>query len=273
VSLKFKRIELKEFKMPKSSAKITAIKSANISAYKLDLKSSRPLYIQVTDLIKNQISQKFWQLDEMIPSENELAAAYEVSVGTVKKALSKLVDEGILYRRQGKGTFVNRPDFKRSFMRFFRYGVDDEQKGRFISSRVLNSDIITPAKRIRDILKLADNEKTITIKRIRYLKDLPLMLEDLYLPYKIFKGFDEIDISQELLYPIYDEKFKTPIIWADEYLRPTIADSSVAEALKIDPGDPVISIERIVYTYGDEPVEVRSSIGRGDKFRYHIEIR
>jgi GntR family transcriptional regulator len=273
VSLKFNIIELKEFKMPKPSAKITPIQSGNESAYKMDLKSSRPLYIQLTDLIRDQIANKFWQLDEIIPSENELAALYEVSVGTVKKALSVLVNEGILYRRQGKGTFVNRPDFKRSFMRFFRYGVDDEQKGRFISSRVLHSDIITPAKRIRDLLKLSDNEKTIAINRIRCLKDLPLMLEDLYLPYKIFKGFDEIDISQELLYPIYDEKFKTPVVWADEYLWPTIADNSLAEALNINPGDPVISIERITYTYGDEPVEFRSSIGRGDKFRYHIEIR
>jgi len=259
--------------MSKLSARKIPIKSVNKSAYKMDLKSSRPLYIQITDLIRDQIAQKVWPLDEMIPSENELAAAYEVSVGTVKKALSVLVNEGLLYRRQGKGSFVSRPDFKRSFIRFFRYGVDDEQKGRFISSRVLNSDIITPDKRIRDILKLGDDEKTITIKRIRYLKDLPLMLEDLYLPYKIFKGFDEIDISQELLYPIYDEKFNTPIVWADEYLWPTIADASLAETLNIDPGDPVISIERITYTYGDEPVEFRSSIGRGDKFRYHIEIR
>jgi len=259
--------------MPKTSAKITDIKSEDKSPYKLDLKGPHPLYIQVTDLIKDQIYKKFWQLDEMIPSENELAATYEVSVGTVKKALSKLVDEGLLYRRQGKGTFVNRPDFKRSFMRFFRYGIDNGQDDRVLSSRVLNSEVIIPAKRIRDMLKLADNEKTITIKRIRYLNDLPLMLQDLYLPYKIFKGFDEIDISRELLYPIYDEKFKTPVVWADEYPRPTVADSSVAEALKIDPGDPVISIERIVYTYGDEPVEVRCSIGRGDTFRYHIEIR
>jgi GntR family transcriptional regulator len=259
--------------MPKISAKVTDIKSGDKSAYKLDLKGPQPLYIQVTDLIKDQIAKKFWQLDEMIPSENELAATYEVSVGTVKKALSKLVDEGILYRRQGKGTFVNRPDFKRSFMRFFRYGVDENLEERFLSSNVLSLDIITPDKRIRDMLKLADNEKTITIKRIRYLNELPLLLQDLYLPYKIFKGFDEIDISRELLYPIYDEKFKTPVIWADEYLRPTIADSNVADALKVDIGDPVISIERIVYTYGDEPVEVRCSIGRGDKFRYHIEIR
>ena len=243
------------------------------SPYKIDLNSSRPLYIQLTDLIKDQIANKFWQLDEMIPSENELAAAYQVSVGTVKKALSVLVDEGILYRRQGKGTFVNRPDFKRSFIRFFRYGVDEDQRGGVLSSRVLSSDIIIPAAGIRKILKLDDNEKTITINRIRYLNDLPLMLEDLYLPYKIFKGFDEINISQELLYPIYDQKFNTPIIWADEYLCPTIADSVLAEKLNIVPGSPVISIERIAYTYGDEPVEFRNSIGRGDKFRYHIEIR
>ena len=259
--------------MPKMSAKVTDLNSADMSAYKLDFKGPQPLYIQVTDLIKDHIAKKYWQLDEMIPSENELSATYGVSVGTVKKALSKLVDEGILYRRQGKGTFVNRPDFKRSFIRFFRYGVDEDQKGRFPSSRVLHSDIIVPAGRVKNILKLADNEKTITIKRIRYLKDLPLMLEDLYLPYKIFEGFDEMDISQELLYPIYDEKYKTPIIWADEYLWPTIADSSHAEALKIDHGSPVISIERIAYTYGDKPVEFRKSIGRGDKFRYHIEIR
>jgi GntR family transcriptional regulator len=259
--------------MLNSSKKITVGISGNKSSYKMDLKSSRPLYIQLTDLIKDQIANKLWQLDELIPSENELSAAYEVSVGTVKKALSVLVDEGVLYRKQGKGTFVNRPDFKRSVIRFFRYGVDEDQKGRFPSSRVLHSDIIVPAGRVKNILKLADNEKVIIIKRIRYLKDLPLMLEDLFLPYKIFEGFDEMDISQELLYPIYDEKFKTPIIWADEYLWPTIADSSHAEALKIDHGSPVISIERIAYTYGDKPVEFRKSIGRGDKFRYHIEIR
>ena len=259
--------------MPKSLNKTTALRSGHNGASKLDIKNSRPFYLQLTDLIKEQIGCKIWQLDEMIPSEYELADMYGISIGTVKKALSVLVDEGILYRRQGKGTFVNRPNFKRSFMRFFRYGVDESTNERTLSSRVLSSDIITPAKSIRDILNLAHNDKTIVINRIRYLDDLPLVLEDLYLPLKVFRGFDEIDISHELLYPIYDKKFKTPIIWAEESLQPTIADSRLAETLKINTGDPVISVERIAYTYGDEPVEFRSGIGRGDKFRYHIEIR
>ena len=90
---------------------------------------------------------------------------------------------------------------------------------------------------------------------------------------KIFKGFEQVDISKELLYPIYDTKYNTPIIWADEFLWPKIANKKIATVLEIEPGDPVISIERIAYTHGDEPAEFRSSVGRGDRFRYHTEIR
>ena len=239
----------------------------------IDLKNPQPLYYQLKELIKYQITENIWKLDEMIPSENEIAATYGVSVGTVKKSLSVLVNEGVLYRRQGKGTFVARPDFKRSFIRFFRYDLSTDEQGEFPSSKVLSSTIIVPSVRVRKILKLSDKDQVLTIKRVRYLKDLPLMLEDLYLPQKIFKGFEQVDISQELLYPIYDAKYNTPIIWADEFLWPKIANQKIATVLEIEPGDPVISIERIAYSLVDEPVEFRSSIGRGDRFRYHIEIR
>ena len=241
--------------------------------YQLNLKSSHPLYFQLKELIKLQIADKLWKLDEMIPSENELAAVYDISVGTVKKALSVLVEEGVLYRRQGKGTYVARPDFGRSFIRFFRYGRTEGDEGSFPSSKVLDSQITKPSFRVKALLKLIDTDKVITIKRVRSLENLPLMLEDLYLPEKIFQGFDEIDISQQLLYPIYDAKYNTPITWADEYLWPEIATKETAKILGIKKGDPVICIERIAYTHGDHPVEFRYSVGRGDRFRYHIELR
>lgn len=90
----------------------------------------------------------------MVPSENEFAKNYQVSVGTVKKALSVLVEEGVLYRRQGKGTFVARPDFKRSFIRFFRYGLGEQNVGDFPESKVLNSEILVSPKRVQNILQL-----------------------------------------------------------------------------------------------------------------------
>ncbi len=239
----------------------------------LDFDSHAPLYFQLMELIKARIANHAWKQDETIPSENELAATYEVSVGTVKKALSELVNEGVLYRRQGKGTFVARPDFKRSFIRFFRYGLGAGEEGLFPSSRVLSSAVTAPSRKIRDILRLGSQDRVLVIKRLRTLHDEPLMLEDLCLPEKLFRGFDQVDISRELLYPIYDAKYNTPITWADEFLEPRIADDEVASVLNIKPGEAVIFIERIAYTYGDKPVEFRASIGRGDRFRYHIEIR
>jgi len=247
--------------------------SVDSQKYEIDLKSADPLYFQIKELIKRQIADKIWQFDKMIPSENELAATYAVSVGTVKKALSVLVEEGMLYRRQGKGTFVARPDFKRSFIRFFRYGLGEGKEGAFPSSKVLHSETTIPSKRVQKTLQLDDNKKVIKIKRLRSIEGKPLMLEDIYLPYQIFKGFDRVDISQQLLYPIYDVKYQTPIIWAEEFLWPKIAKKESAEILGIKLGDPVICIERVAYTYGDKPVEFRSSMGRGDRFRYHLEIR
>jgi len=249
--------------------KITAINPQ----YTIDPKSTDPLYHQLKEVIKRQIGDKIWGFDQMIPSENELASTYQVSVGTVKKALSVLVEEGVLYRRQGKGTFVARPDFKRSFIRFFRYGLGEQNASDFPESEVLSSKIMVPPKRVRNILQLNKGKKVIKIKRIRSISDTPLMLEELFLPHHIFKGFDRVDISQQLLYPIYDVKYKTPIIWAEENLWPQIANREEADLLGISVGDPLIAIERVAFTYGDKPVEFRSSLGRGDRFRYHIELR
>ncbi len=241
--------------------------------YRLDHKDTKPLYQQLKDVIKLQVNDKIWKFEELIPSENELSAIYDVSVGTVKKALSVLVEEGVLYRRQGRGTYVSRPNFRNSFIRFFRYGVKHGDQNQIPTSKVISSGTIKPEKRTRDVLGLNKNEYVIDIERIRYLENIPLMVEHLYLPKKIFKGFNKIDISHQLLYPIYDEKYNTPIIWADEYLWPGIVEKQTAAHLEIQVGDPVICIERIAFTNGDQPVEYRMSIGRGDHFRYHIELR
>ena len=240
---------------------------------RLDFNSALPLYFQLKELIQARIADNTWKQGQTIPSENEMAEMYGVSPGTVKKAFAELCSEGILYRRQGKGTFVSKPDFGRAFFRFFRYGLGDDEAGVIPGSIVLSNQVILPPVPVRDTLRLPVEEKVICIQRIRTLMDFPLVVEDLYLPESIFRGFEQIDISDKLLYPIFDEQFATPIIWADEFLEPRVADQKAAQALGIDPGDPVIFIERIAYTYGDRPVEFRSGFGRGDRFRYHIQLR
>jgi GntR family transcriptional regulator len=239
----------------------------------LDFKSIIPLYFQLKELIKARIADNTWKQAQMIPSENEMAEMFGVSPGTVKKAFGELCKEGILFRRKGKGTFVAKPDFSRSFFRFFRYASESNEENIIPNSRVLSSQVINPPPQVAETLNLRAKEMVVWIKRLRIMMDMPLVMEDLYLPERIFRDFNNIDISQKLLYPIYDEKYGMPIIWADEFLEPRVADKVVAEALQINPGDPVIFVERIAYTYGDRPVEFRSSFGRGDRFHYHIQIR
>lgn len=256
----------------KISQQIKTLK-AHAGRYTLDPKETSPLYQQLVQIIKAQLRDRIWKFDELIPSENELSALYNVSVGTVKKSLSVLVEEGVLYRRQGRGTYVAGPDFRNSFIRFFRYGAKNGGLNPIPTSKVLSSRVIPPPERVSQALALDIDEKVLDIKRIRFLENVPLMVEHLYLPQTVFKGFDDIDISGQLLYPIYDEKYNTPIIRADEYLWPGIVEDETASFLDIPTKAPVICIERIAYTNEDKPVEYRMSIGRGDRFRYHIELR
>ena len=85
------------------------------------------------------------------------------------------------------------------------------------------------------------------------------------------KGFER-EVCK-ILGEIYNDNFDTPVIWADEYLQPDVADKEAAEALGIEEGAPVMCVERLAHTYDDMPVEWRRSIGRGDSFRYHIVVR
>ena len=239
----------------------------------IDFKNEKPLYLQLVEAIKQKISGNSWKIGMMIPSENELSRELDVSVGTVKKALGLLVQEGVLFRRQGKGTFVATPDFSKSFSRFFRYGLTGDFSGDIPGSVVLDLAVVKADPHIAQILHLDIDTEVLKIKRVRTLQQVPFSVEELYLPYERFKGMDKSLIENQLLYPIYDKEFSTPIIWADEYLQPDVADQETAEALGIEAGAPVMCVERLAHTYEDIPVEWRRSIGRGDSFRYHIVIR
>lgn len=239
----------------------------------IDFKNEKPLYLQLVEAIKQKISSNTWKIGMMIPSENELSRDFGISVGTVKKALGILVQEGVLFRRQGKGTFVATPDFSKSFTRFFRYGQDADLPAEIPGSIILGSSIVEADAKVAGALHLEEKSKVFYIKRIRTLQQVAFSVEDIYLPYERFEGIEEMDLADQLLYPIYSERFSTPIIWADEYLQPDVADTVTAEGLGIDEGAPVMCVERLAHTYEDIPVEWRRSYGRGDSFRYHIVIR
>jgi len=220
--------------------------------------------------IKQEIANGNWKPEQGIPSESELATNLGISVGTVRTAINGLVHEAILYRKQGKGTFVANPDFP-GYIRFFRF-PDREGTNARSNAEVVSIRKETPQDRVRNILNLRKREQVIVIRRLRPNRNQPIVMEDIFLPKKTFRNFDRGDFSEDPIYSIYAEKYNVPVIDAHDYYSLRIADREIATTLAIKVGAPVMFIERISYTYNGRPVEYRRCNGRGDLFRCHIAL-
>src|SRR5574343_1551559 len=124
-----------------------------------------PLYRQIKDLILKSLEAGEWQPGDAIPSESELAVRFNVSQGTVRKAIAEMAAENLLVRRQGKGTFVATHDDPRSFYRFFRLVPDDDQGVQSVSDP-LSCSVIPAAADVAGVLGLRTGDPVVHVERL-----------------------------------------------------------------------------------------------------------
>jgi GntR family transcriptional regulator len=232
-----------------------------------------PLYQQVRDELLENISAGIWLPDTPIPTESELTKSYGVAIGTIRKAVDTLVNDGLLYRSQGRGTFVRRPDFNASLFRFFRQMSAD---GRFVipKSQLLSKTMKQPSKHIADVLSVNTKDHAICLERLRFLEERVVLTEEIWLPASLFSQLIDLDLSEfgNLLYPFYEQECGQLIASAKETLTIQSANTRIAGALNIAENSPVAVIERVAYGYDKTPLEYRISHGAAETFCYQIEI-
>jgi len=237
----------------------------------LDEKSFVPLYYQLTEELRENIENGEWPPNSLIPSETELCEKYKVSRGTVRQALSQLVQEGLLYRKQGKGTFVAEPKITQQLNRFYSFAQDMREKGLRPSSLLLQKEKILPDSYIKNILGLKEEEMVYKIMRLRLADEEPLILETSYLVEELFPDLDKEDVEKVSLYDIILKKYRIKITRAKETFEPILIDEFEAKKLKIPVGSPALLVKRVTYTAGI-PFEFRKSVVRGDKCSYSVEL-
>jgi GntR family transcriptional regulator len=217
-----------------------------------------PLYQQIKALITQGLESGEWKPGEIIPSEVELAARYKVSQGTVRKAIDELAADNLLVRRQGKGTFVATHSEDRVQFRFLRLLPDDGDAHPHISKLLECKRLRAPAEIARQLdLKPAD--PVVLIKRLLQFDGAATVLDEIWLPGAVFRGLtaERLGDYKGPLYAMFETEFGTRMIRATEKIRAVAADESVAQWLDVAQGFPLLSVERVSYTYGDRPVEVR----------------
>jgi GntR family transcriptional regulator len=222
--------------------------------------SDQPLYEQVRARLIEGISAGEWRAGEAIPTEAQLAHAFGVAIGTIRKAVDSLVAERALVRRQGKGTFVTAHDGSRLLFHFFhivaRDGAKTYPEVRTIGFRRERSDAGSARA-----LGIAPHDTVIRIRNVLALAGTPTILDDITLPAQLFPGLTEkIFLARaNTIYHLYQSRYGINVLRTDERLRAILATSEVAQYLGIAPGAPLLEIRRLALTFRDRPVELRVS--------------
>ena len=232
-----------------------------------------PLYQQIKGLILQSLQSGEWKPGEAIPSEMDLAARYRVSQGTVRKAIDELASGHLVVRRQGKGTFVATHAEQNIQFRFLKLVPDSGTPG---SEGPAQRDIID-CRRLRAsadiarILGLRSGEAVLQARRVLSFAGTPTILEDIWLPAAPFKGLtaERLANYHGPMYALFETEFNVRMVRAEEKIRAEPATDGRELLLKVAPGTPLLSVERIAYTYQDLPMELRRGYYRTDTHHYH----
>jgi GntR family transcriptional regulator len=235
-----------------------------------------PLYQQIKGLILQSLQSGEWKPGEAIPSEMDLAARFKVSQGTVRKAIDELATENLLVRRQGKGTFVATHAEERFQFRFLKLHPDhgNPQSQGPAQRTILACKRLRASAEVARALALRTGEPVIEVRRTLAFGGVPTILEELWLPGDRFKGLsaERLAASQGPMYAMFEAEFGISMVRADERLRAVLPDEQQAQWLQVSTNTPLLSVERVAFTYNDLPMELRRGLYRTDMHHYRNQL-
>ena len=237
------------------------------------LPAFRPLYDQIRALLIQSLESGEWKPGEAIPPEPDLAARFGVSQGTVRKAIDALAADNLLLRRQGKGTFVATHHEDRVHFRFLRL-VPDNGEPHYPKSKILDCKRLRAPAEIAKLLDLKAGDAVVQIERILFFSEEATVYEEIWLPGTTFKGLttERLVEWRGPMYALFETEFATHMVRATERLRAVGADELSAKHLGIEINTPLLAVERVSFTYGERPVEVRKAVYLTSTHHYLNEL-
>ena len=234
----------------------------------IDKSSPVPLYFQISEAMSDGIKKKHLPTNTRIPPEDQLAQIFGVSKMTMRQALGKLVDDGILFRKKGSGTFISEKKIEREATQLVGFYEDIKRKGLTPSSRVIEKKLIRAETKLKEKLKLKAGDRVIKIVRVRLANEIPLAVNYAYIPEKYCPDLLEEDLSDGSLSELVEEKYHLSVAYAVQSLQAAKATRHEASLLQISVGDPVLAMERTMYNADQWPVCHFENFFRGDKYAF-----
>ena len=225
-----------------------------------------PKYYRLKESIRGMIKEQHLTEGDLIPSEREMCETHGVSRMTARQAVKELVNEGVLYREQGRGTFVAGPKLRHETARLTSFTQDMRERGMTVSSTVLGVETEDASPAIAEILGVKPNERLIRLSRVRNAEGGPMALETSYLLYEVGKDILDVDLSQRSLYEELG-KLGLQITSAEQRYEATLINEYEANYLRIPVGSAALLVERITFDDSGNAFEYVKSIYRGDRYQ------
>jgi GntR family transcriptional regulator len=240
-------------------------KMANLPS--LDRNSVIPLYHQIQQRLLNRIHSGAFKPGEPLSSIQEIAATLGVSQMTVRQAIKSLCDLGVIYSKQGIGTFVSGIKLEKDFRQVLSFTEDMKARGYTPRSKVLSFEVQPPNAEVRQALCLRPDDKVVQLKRIRQANTISMGIECSSLPLRLCPDLLDIFDPRNSLYEVLSEHYGINLLVADEIAEAGLADAEAARLLRIGKGSPVFLFTRISYVQNGQPAEHVQSTYRGDRYK------
>ena len=239
-------------------------------------KNNIPLYYQLEQIIKSKILMGEFLPGEQIPTEKDLCETYQVSTITARQAILNLVNEGLIIRRQGKGSFVREGliNIKNIKTLQLRGDINDIIPEGLKKQEVKVLDIrkvLSPPK-VANLLNIEVGQEVIQVRRTRSDNGIPVSYIKNYLPLEIGRKIKKEDLCIYPMMGILRNRLKIPLTGGIQYVEAIIADYDIASALSISISSPILYLETIIFAKQKKPVEFVQTFYRPDQFRYSVKL-
>ena len=234
----------------------------------------KPLYLQIQEYLAEQIASGKLKPESRIPSERELSSGLGVSRMTVRRAITELVNEGLLERVQGAGTFVAKPKVEYAAAELVSYSQAIRSRGLQVTRQLLEFDEVPASRRLAERLQVQIGHSVYRVALLCLANRVPVVLERVFFPSERYPDLVEFDLEKTSIYDLLIGAYNIHADHIDETVESITASDIVARQLRVDDGFPLLMVTRTVYRKGDSlPVLYSQDLLRGDYARVSFSIQ
>jgi GntR family transcriptional regulator len=235
--------------------------------------SAAPLYQQLEEIFHSKIANGEWEPNQRIPSENELNRIYGLSRMTVRSVLTKLVNDGLLLRVPGKGTFVASSKINAVSPAYRGIREQLETLGYATTTQLISLNLVLPTAGVRERLALSADKKVFEITRLRSVNAAPISFHRSYIPSQFAPDMNAHDVVNEQLCVILEERYGLVMHTVRENLEAVAVNNAEAKHLGMRRGEPALLLKDVIFDWTGRPFEYSTIVFRGDRFRLQFDYK